>query len=322
MGFRFKWKPIPNPPRFHALYQREEMQVIKVGLINYFMDDYHCNHFHQWIKEISGGEVLAKYSWAMLDKPPADYLFKQQNRTTEQWCRDYGIEQCASPEEVVAKSDVLLINTPDYFCTHEALCQAPFRSGKPTFVDKNFAMNYMTAKRMADLAAACDTPWFSASALRFLPEYQKVKTDDIIDITLWWDSDDVHIIHMVEPVIMLMKAAPVRVMRVAGKGFSHSMLGFDDGRYATLSGYDPYRSGLPMRMSVCHSAATLSSHENIDLISDVYHGLMVEIVNFFRTGKAPVQPQETLNIMAIIDALALAKKRPGEWVEISEIRGE
>ena len=42
-----------------------------------------------------------------------------------------------------------------------------------------------------------------------------------------------------------------------------------------------------------------------------YRGLLVEIVKFFQTGVPPVQPDETLEIMAFMEAADLSKARGG-----------
>ena len=50
---------------------------------------------------------------------------------------------------------------------HEELSQLPLKSGKPTYIDKTFAPDYPTAKRIFDLAEANGTPCYSTSALRY-----------------------------------------------------------------------------------------------------------------------------------------------------------
>ena len=50
-----------------------------------------------------------------------------------------------------------------------------------------------------------------------------------------------------------------------------------------------------------------------------YRGLVVEIVKFFQTGIPPVSPEETLEIMAFMEAADLSKARSGQPVKLSEL---
>ena len=50
-----------------------------------------------------------------------------------------------------------------------------------------------------------------------------------------------------------------------------------------------------------------------------YHGLLVAIVEFFRTRTSPVPLDETLEIMAFMEAADLSKVRVGAAVELTEV---
>jgi hypothetical protein len=50
-----------------------------------------------------------------------------------------------------------------------------------------------------------------------------------------------------------------------------------------------------------------------------YRNLLVEIVKFFQTGAAPIQPEETLEMMAFMEAADLSKARGGAPVALKEI---
>jgi hypothetical protein len=52
-----------------------------------------------------------------------------------------------------------------------------------------------------------------------------------------------------------------------------------------------------------------------------YHSLVCEMVKFFRTGKAPVSPEETLEIMAFMEAAEMSAKL-GRPVTIDEAIAE
>ena len=45
-----------------------------------------------------------------------------------------------------------------------------------------------------------------------------------------------------------------------------------------------------------------------------------EIIEFFKTGKAPVSPEETLEIMAFMEAAEMSAKRGGAPVTLEEAK--
>jgi hypothetical protein len=61
--------------------------------------------------------------------------------------------------------------------------------------------------------------------------------------------------------------------------------------------------------------------KNPVIVYDGYQGyqpLVKEIVKFFKTGIAPVSPEETLEIMAMMEAAEMSANRGGEPVTIEE----
>ena len=48
--------------------------MIKIGFIDYFLDEWHANKYPAWFREASeklGEELAVSYAWAELDAPPA-----------------------------------------------------------------------------------------------------------------------------------------------------------------------------------------------------------------------------------------------------------
>jgi hypothetical protein len=50
-----------------------------------------------------------------------------------------------------------------------------------------------------------------------------------------------------------------------------------------------------------------------------YYGLVSAVIEFFRTGVAPVSIDETVEIMAFMEAADVSKSRNGAPVPISEV---
>ena len=274
---------------------------MKIGFIDYYLDEWHANHYPQWLREASGGEMEVVIAYGMIDSPIG-------GRTTQKWCSDMGIAQAESIEEVIQKSDALVVLSPDNCEMHELLCQLPLRSGKPTYVDKTFAPDYETAKRIFDIAEASGTPCYSTSALRYAEEYQGIQNVRGI-VSVGPNEFETYAIHQIEPIMMLMKAEPARVQYLPGEGWYTMAIAFKDGRYATLAGY---AGDIPFKMDI----KTAEGVEKITVKSDMFCGFMQHLVAFFRDPKQIVPHDETLRIMAVRGAGVKAMANPGEWVEI------
>ena len=124
---------------------------MKIGFIDYYLDEWHANNYPQWIREASGGEMEVSLAYGKIDSPIG-------GRTNAQWCADMNIPQAQSIEEVVAHCDGIIVLSPDNCEMHEELSRLPLMSGKPTYIDKTFAPDYPTAKRLFDVAEAHGTP--------------------------------------------------------------------------------------------------------------------------------------------------------------------
>ena len=130
----------------------------KIGLIDYFLNEWHANNLPQWVKDASKGDYEVAYAYGKIDSP--------DGMTSAQWCETHDVTYCESIEEVIEKSDVLMVLSPDNPEMHKELCDLPLKSGKITYVDKTFAPDYQTAKELVELAETYNTPMFSSSALR------------------------------------------------------------------------------------------------------------------------------------------------------------
>lgn len=155
--------------------------MLKIGFIDYYLDEWHANNYPAWIKEQSGGEMEVAYAYGHIDSPIG-------GMTTNAWCEKYGIQRCATIEELIEKSDRLIVLSPDNCEMHEELCRLPMSSGKLTYVDKTFAPDYPAAKRIFDAAQQGGTPCYSTSALRFAEEYADVDPAGVCAVNCWGPS--------------------------------------------------------------------------------------------------------------------------------------
>lgn len=298
-GVRLSWKTNGRPRG-----RPEGKQIMNIGFIDYYLDEWHANHYPEMILRASSGEMRVSCAYAMIDSPLG-------GMTTQQWCEQMRISHCATVEEVVGKSDALVVLSPDNCEMHEILCQVPLRSGKRTYVDKTFAPDGATARRLFALANYHGTPCYSTSALRFATEYQDLALDELRAINSWGPNRfDTYAIHQLEPIMMLMQAAPRRVMGTSTRGYSHLLIEFCDGRIASLANFE---AGAPFEMSLC----TAGGSQIIRVATDFFVRFIEAMVRFFQTGTPEVGQEETVAIMDVLGAGRQALAQPGRWIDIA-----
>lgn len=274
---------------------------MKIGFIDYYLDEWHANNYPAWIKEASNGEIEVTLAYGLIDGPAG-------RRTNAQWCADMGIPQAASIEQVIAECDALVVLSPDNCEMHEQLCQLPLRSKKPVYVDKTFAPDYETAKRIFDIAEESGTPCYSTSALRFATEYEGI--ENVNAISSWGPNDfEIYSIHQLEPIMMLMKADPKRVMYLPGEKWYSMIIEFVDGRTATLTGY---QQGSPFMMNI----ATAEGTKIVEVKSSFFKLFIAQLVKFFKDPTQIVPHEDTLRIMAVRGAGLKGIEAPGTWINI------
>ena len=201
----------------------------KVGFIDYYLDQWHANNYPEMLKKASNGRYEVAYAYGMIDSPLKGSL------TNKAWAEKNGIELLDTIEEVIEKSDVLIVMSPDNPEMHEQLCDLPLKSGKLTYIDKTFAPDKETALRIFANAEAHDTPCYSSSALYFSTELNEIDTDKIAKLYSRGPGVyDIYSIHQIEPILKLMQADPKRVMFLGDKAHPSMVIEFADGRYAQM----------------------------------------------------------------------------------------
>lgn len=275
-----------------------------VGLIDYYLDEWHANHYPQWLREASGGELEVKYAYAKIDSPLG-------GMTTDQWCEKFGIQRIGTIEELVEKSDCINVLSPDNPEMHEELCELPLKSGKRVYVDKTFAETKASAEKIFSIAEAHGTPCFSASALRFSTEIQELPREEITGLVSVGPGPlGNYSIHQIEPIVALMGPDVRRVRFVGTEQLPALTLEYRDGRVAHFShhGWD------------CPFAMTVDLKEGktrrVEIQSDYFHLFMEDMARFFLGAEPTVSHKDTIAVIAVREATIKAAQCPGEWVEL------
>ncbi len=280
---------------------------MKIGFIDYYLDEWHANHYPEWLKESSGGAMEVAYAYGEIASP-------HSGMTTEEWCRKYGVTPVDSIAELTALSDGIIVLSPDNSERHEELSRIPLRSGKPVYIDKTFAPDLQTACRIFAAAEESGTPCWSSSALRFAEEYRAVDRKSLTAANFRGpNAFDTYSIHQFEPLFMLMGVPAEQVMYLPGENYYLLLLRFSDGRVGSISGSSP---DLPFTAQLTTAAASC----DLTVTSDYFRGFIESLVSFFDTADIPVSHDETLRIMAAGTAAREAREKPFTWISVPALR--
>jgi len=275
----------------------------KIGFIDHYLHEWHSDNMPAWIDEASGGKMKVCYAWGEVDSP------REGGKTNKAWAEEMGIELCASLEEVVEKSDYLVVLSPDNAERHVDLCKLPLTSGKPTFVDKTFAKGLDDAGQI--VANAKNTPYFTCSALRYDSELMELDKTDIETVDFRGPGlFDMYAIHMIEPLFIMMGKAK-RVLAVGSDTAPTLLYDYGNNRCAVLGFYD-YNVGFSAAIRYKDGNCTTLSFE-----SEFFKTFTADLIKFFETGLPPVKIEDTMDIMSMLDAGRKAVKSSGAWIIIN-----
>jgi hypothetical protein len=275
----------------------------KIGFIDYFLDEWHANNYPEWIKNESNGEMQVTYAYGLKDS--------DNGISNAAWCDKYDVTLLGSIEEVVQKSDYLVVLSPDYPEFHEELAQIPLASGKPTYIDKTFALDRLTAERLFARADEYGTPLYSSSALRFASEYMEAERSGIKTISSIGPGKlENYSIHQIEPIVSLMGCEATRVMYIGTPHSPALLIEFTDGRQATIH---QFGGGAPFQMMVHYSS---DDCKQIKVESDFFQLFTRSLVTFFETGNSIVSSAETIAVITIIEYGLLAVQTPYQWLNL------
>ena len=275
----------------------------KLGFIDLVIDEWHANNSPAWIKTARRGtEFELAYAW---EKAP------QNGRPLEKWCADFGVTPLKSMEEVVEKSDAVFVLAPSNPEVHRELAEIPLKSGKPVFVDKPFAPSKADAEAMFELAAKHNTPLMSSSALRFSTEldaYRNKPGTTYMETTGGGRSFWEYSIHQIEMIVSVLGTGAKRIMQCGANDVEHMVIQYEDDRRASVT----YTPNAPFTTRLVHEGKMIVNPQ----CSDFFPILLSEILDFFATGKSPIDTAQTIEIAALVAAGIKALEAKNVWHDL------
>ena len=278
----------------------------KIGFVDYYISEWHANNYVNWIKDVNeklGTDYVVAYAYAELDVSPVD------GRTTDEWCKQYGVEKCNSIEEICEKSDNLIILAPSDPQTHLGYAEKVLKYKKNTYIDKTFAPDFATAKKIFELGKAGETKFFSSSALRYGAEMEEL-TGKTGTVTVFGDGRifEEYVIHIVEMLVAVQGTGATKIRLRRSNDNIFMDVCYDDHRKGTLA----FCKGLSFKVALFDGEKQYVK----DIATDTFLRLIESMLKFFETGEYPFDPNQTLEVIKIREKLIEAQDKEDIWLDL------
>ncbi len=312
-----------SPGTFLAHKNQKAVKELKAGIIG--LDTSHSIAFTQLLNDpdaaadLAGVRVVAAYPKGSEDIESSVSRIPGYTEEIRQW----DVEIVGSIEELLDKVDVVLLETNDGR-SHLEQAMPVFKAGKPVFIDKPIAASLSEAIALFERARQYKVPMFSASSLRYMESAQATRQGKTVGKVLGAEAySPAHLekthpdlfwygVHGVETLFTVMGTGCRQVSRTQTKDTELVVGTWEDGRIGTFRG---------LRSGKADYGGTAFGEEGITTLGPYggYRPLLVQIVRFFQTGKAPVAPEETLEIFAFMEAADESKRQGGKAVSLEDV---
>lgn len=304
----------------------ENGEPIRLGLIG--LDTSHVIAYSQMLNDpqnpnhVPGARIVAGYKGGSPDIPSSrDRIEGFTQQLQEKW----GIEIVETIPELCKKVDGILLTSVDGR-PHLEQAKAVIEAGLPLYIDKPVAGSLADAVEIARLAKKANVPWFGGSSLRWHTAVREAvdpeRVGDIVGCDayspceyephhpdlLWYG------VHGVEILFTAMGPGCQTVSRTHTPDADLVVGVWEDGRIGTFRGMRNGRYGI--------GCTVFGTKSNAHVEGSSYKGLVEEIVKFFQTKKAPLDPMETLELMAFMEAADTSKEQNGKPVPLPNFQIE
>jgi len=271
---------------------------------------------------VPGGKVVGAYRGGSPDVPES--MGRIEGVVTNLQAK-YGVKMYDTIEALCSNVDVVLLESIDGR-THLAQIKPVLAAGKPVYVDKPCAASLADAMEIFRLARAANVPIFSSSSLRFARDTQAVHNGSIGKVFYAETTSPLEVephhpelawygVHGVESLFTVMGTGCETVQRSVGTNGLLVVTGTWSGGRTGV-----YREENQKNYNANYHGIAKGEKGEAKIGSfDGYEPLNVAIMKFFQTGIAPVPPEETIEIMAFMQAEQASKDANGAPVRISDV---
>ncbi len=233
-----------------------------------------------------------------------------------------GVEIVNSIDELLPKVDFILLETNDGRL-HLEQALPVLKAGKRMFIDKPVAASLTDAIAIFDAAKHYNVPIFSSSSLRYISGAEDVAQGKIGKVIGADTFSPCHLepshpeffwygIHGVEILFTIMGIGCKTVTMVHTPDTDMAVGIWQDDRIGSFRGI---RAGKQVYGGNVFGEKGILALGNFE----GYNPLLVKIIEFFKTGIPPVRAEETLDIIAFMQAAEESMKKGGIPVDVAKV---
>ena len=297
---------------------------IRVGIIG--TDTSHVTAFAKLLNDplspdhVPGAMIVAAYKGG---SPDVEASASRVNGFAEELRTKWKVKFFSDIPTLCKNVDAILLESNDGR-VHLEQVKPVLAAHKPVFIDKPLASTLADAREIAKLAKEAGTPWFSSSSLRYGDIATQMKFSDVQGVITWGPGPTEphqqidlswYGIHAVELLYALIGRGCVEVSRTVTPDTDVITGKWNDGKTGTVRTERPYGPfgavvfrTKPKDAKGNGGVVVAQSNPNM---AEGYRPLLVEVVKFFETKEPPVPNEETLEIMAFMDAAQRSKEAGG-----------
>lgn len=317
----------------------ESAEPVRVGILG--IDNYQCLAFTQvWHKppednpDAGGLKVVAAWRGG---SPDIEETLVDIGRW-EPRLIDHGVSMEDSIDAVLGKCDAVIMMSIDGRA-HLKVAEQALKARKPTYIGRPMAASLEDVIAIFDLAEKYQTPVFSCSQHRYSPGFIGMRNHpevgEVIGCNVFGGCPTVdhhpdlfwHAVHSFDTLYTIMGPGAVSVTRARTDDAELITGVWKDGRIGSYRG---------IRRGALKYSATVFGDKGVAPagiygypapVKGVvpksrykgYENVATEIAKFFKTGKLPLEPSETIELFAFMEAAHESHRRGGVPVRIDEV---
>ncbi len=298
--------------------------MVRLGLVDF--DTSHAVEFTKRINHVNIGEdQWVEGARVVAGVPGTSKLSPERIPQYTEEMRKMGVPLFEAPDELFDKIDAVLIESVDG-SVHMERAMPFLERGMATFVDKPFACSTADARAMIELAERTHAPLFSSSSLRYAPEVIEARAHDGLGKLLGAATHGPapldatgrnpglfhYGVHPVEMLYALLGPGCERLSCMKHESGEVATGYWGDGRIGTVRGLRAGAQDYGFTVFGEKSVATRGVGTQF-----IYRELLKRVIAMFESGKPPIAPRESLEIVAFMEAALASAGKDGAVVAIS-----
>jgi hypothetical protein len=261
----------------------------RIGFIDHRLDNFHAKVYLEALRgPLAHRGFVVAGATALLADP------------SRKWAEERGVRYFDSVEQLAPFADCFMVLAPSRPDLHLEMCRRVFPHSAPTFVDKKFAPDEDTARRIFSLADEYGTPIQTTSALRSTAVQPRVLElgSALLSLTVFASGTSFaeYGIHPVELAVSCFGPRAEEIMRLGPDRRPQWIIRFSDDRTAIIDfnaeQETPY-------------SAVLSTHDGPEQIfvdgSQLFVDACASILDFFEAKTPLIDREESLAVHRILD---------------------